>query len=63
MISVDKTEVFKNKAEWFEKLFGFKEIPETVQSKFTISTDENGDSFLISQGFEIFRLHTDARWR
>lgn len=49
MISVDKTEVFKNKAEWFEKLFGFKEIPETVQSKFTISTDENGDSFLISQ--------------
>lgn len=40
--------IFKNKKEWFSNLFGFAEVPETVQSQFTISNDERGDLFLTS---------------
>ena len=42
-------EKFNNKEEWFSKLFGFYENPKDVFSKFSISTDEKGDSFITSK--------------
>ena len=42
-------ERFSNKGEWFSKLFGFYENPEDVFSKFSVSLDEKGDSYITSK--------------
>lgn len=42
-------ESFNNKKEWFSRLFGFEENPKTIQSQFSISTDNKGDFYITSK--------------